>query len=92
VGIHLESIGCDGFDPFGAAVDVERSFTIPANEVVVVGTAGKLIPNGIPRYLHCRQPPLLYQPLDVPVHRGDSKRCGESLPSLDNLFRYQRTT
>jgi hypothetical protein len=73
-------------------VDVERLFTGPANEVMVVGTAGKLVTDGIPRYLHGCQPPLLHQPFHVPVHRSDPKRGGESLPSLDNLLRHQRTT
>jgi hypothetical protein len=92
VGLDLESVGRQGIDPLGATVDVECLFTAPAYEVVMVGTAGKLVPDRIPRYLHGGQPPLVHQPFHVPVHCGDPERGGESLPSFENLRRHQRTT
>jgi hypothetical protein len=92
VGLHLESVGCQRIDPFGATVDVEGSATDPAYEVVMMGMAGKLVTDGIPRNLNGGQPPLLHQQLHIPIHCGDSQGGGESLPSLHDLLRYQRTT
>jgi len=90
MGLYLKTLRRQRVNPLGAAVNIERPLTVPAKEVVVVGTAGKLVPDGPPRDLNGAQPPFLHQPPHVPVHSSNSERVGESLPFLNDLLRRER--
>ena len=54
-------------------MDIERLVARVAEEVVVVRSAGQLVPKNATREFHLRQPPLANERLEVPVNSGHTE-------------------